>query len=249
MTQKEILEASDSLRQWFKRGGTDPKTGKKFKGWINCKTGGPCGRKSKKSGGSYPACRPTKAQCKSIKGKMYKKKSSKRVNWKKRKSENAEEPKKGTGKKPKGSSRRLYTDENPKDTVSVKFSSVSDIRDTLNKSSFKSKSHARQSQIINLIHQRVRAAKGRVKDPKKKKSLTAAFKYITNKKEASKRKTKRMREEDAEKKNIHKPVKPGILKRRLGNLSCSKVRGAKSKLKNKGTHYAKALQRYLNYHC
>jgi len=29
------------------------------------------------------------------------------------------EPKKGTGKKPKGSSRRLYTDENPKDTVPV----------------------------------------------------------------------------------------------------------------------------------
>ena len=159
------------------------------------------------------------------------------------------DPKKGTGKKPKGSGRRLYTDENPSDTVSVKFSSVSDIRETLNKASFKSKSHARQSQIINLIHQRVRAAKGRVKDPKKKKSLSAAFKYITKKKEASKKKTKRMREEDAEKKNIHKPVKPGILKRRLGSLSCSKVRGAKSKLKNKGTHYAKALQRYLNYHC
>ena len=32
MTQKDLLEASDSLRQWFKRGGTDPKTGKKFKG-------------------------------------------------------------------------------------------------------------------------------------------------------------------------------------------------------------------------
>ena len=102
------------------------------------------------------------------------------------------EPKKGTGKKPKGSSRRLYTDENPKDTVSVKFSSVSDIRDTLSKTSFKSKSHARQSQIINLIHQRVRAAKGRVKDPVKKKRLTAAYKYISNKKEASKRKTQRM---------------------------------------------------------
>ena len=26
------------------------------------------------------------------------------------------DPKKGTGKKPKGSGRRLYTDENPKDT-------------------------------------------------------------------------------------------------------------------------------------
>jgi hypothetical protein len=48
---------------------------------------------------------------------------------------------------------------------------------------------------------------------------------------------------------IDDPVKPGILKQRLGSLSCSKVRSAKSKLKDKGTHYAKALQRYLNYHC
>ena len=103
------------------------------------------------------------------------------------------DPKKGTGKKPKGSGRRLYTDENPKDTVSVKFSTVSDIRDTLSKTSFKSKSHARQSQIINLIHQRVRAAKGRVKDPIKKKRLNAAYKYISGRKEASKRKTQRMK--------------------------------------------------------
>ena len=58
---------------------------------------------------------------------------------------------------------------------------------------------------------------------------------------------KKKKEEDAE--DVHKPVKPGILKKRLGELSCSKVRGAKGKLKDKGTHYAKALQRYLNYHC
>tara|TARA_R110002050_G_scaffold300514_1_gene470269 strand:+ start:200 stop:574 length:375 start_codon:yes stop_codon:yes gene_type:complete len=103
------------------------------------------------------------------------------------------DPKKGTGKKPKGSSRRLYTDENPKDTVKVKFSTTSDIRDTLTKKTFKSKSHARQSQIINLIHQRVRAAKGRVKDPIKKKRLTAAFKYISKRKEASKKKTQRLK--------------------------------------------------------
>ena len=31
------------------------------------------------------------------------------------------DPKKGTGKKPKGSDRRLYTDENPRDTVKIKF--------------------------------------------------------------------------------------------------------------------------------
>ena len=51
------------------------------------------------------------------------------------------------------------------------------------------------------------------------------------------------------KEGIHDPVKPGIVKQRLGSLSCSKVKAAKSKLKDKGTHYAKALQRYLNYHC
>jgi hypothetical protein len=91
------------------------------------------------------------------------------------------EPKKGTGKKPKGSSRRLYTDENPKDTVKVKFSTRQDVVDTLSKKTFKSKSHARQSQVINLIHQRVRAAVGRTKDPQKKKRLKAALKYITSK--------------------------------------------------------------------
>ena len=47
----------------------------------------------------------------------------------------------------------------------------------------------------------------------------------------------------------HDPVKPGILKKRLGKLSCTKVRAERSKLEDKGTHYAKALQRYLNYHC
>ena len=100
------------------------------------------------------------------------------------------DPKKGTGKKPKGSGRRLYTDENPKDTVSVKFSTVQDIKDTLSKSSFKSKSHKRQSQIINLIHQRSRAAYQNAKDPKVKARLKKAFDYATERKEASKRKAK-----------------------------------------------------------
>jgi len=53
----------------------------------------------------------------------------------------------------------------------------------------------------------------------------------------------------AMKEDIDDPVQPGILKDRLGKLSCTKVRTAKAGLKDKGTHYAKALQRYLNYHC
>ena len=43
------------------------------------------------------------------------------------------DPKKGTGKKPKGSGRRLYTDENPKDTVRIKFATPSDARATVSK--------------------------------------------------------------------------------------------------------------------
>lgn len=67
-----------NLNDWFKKNNG--------KGWVNCKTGGPCGRKSKKSGGSYPACRPSMAQCKTKKGKAATKKktSSKRVSWKKK---------------------------------------------------------------------------------------------------------------------------------------------------------------------
>ena len=114
------------------------------------------------------------------------------------KTNEGKDPKKGTGKKPKGSGRRLYTDENPSDTVSVRFSTVEDIKDTLSKASFKSKSHKRQSQIINLIHQRVRAAKKRTKDPVKKKRLAAAFRYISKRKEASKKKTQAMKKNKSE---------------------------------------------------
>jgi len=110
------------------------------------------------------------------------------------------DPKKGTGKKPKGSGRRLYTDEDPSDTVKVKFSTRQDIVNTLNKTSFKNKSHARQSQVINLIHQRVRAALSRTKDPKKKKRLQTAFDYIKKRKEASKAKTQRLKDQKKKKK-------------------------------------------------
>ena len=109
------------------------------------------------------------------------------------------DPKKGTGKKPKGSGRRLYTDEDPKDTVGIKFRTKEDIVDTLNKKSFKAKSHARQSQIINLIHQRVRAAYGKAKDPETKARLKRGLDYIKKRKEASKKKTQRLK---AQKENI-----------------------------------------------
>jgi hypothetical protein len=106
------------------------------------------------------------------------------------------DPKTGTGKKPEGSGRRLYTDENPSDTVSVKFRTKQDIIDTLNKESFKSKSHKRQSQIINLIHQRVRAAYQNAKDPETKERLKRAYDYVEGKKEQSKQKTIRLQKQE-----------------------------------------------------
>ena len=108
------------------------------------------------------------------------------------KAEEGKDPKVGTGKKPKGSGRRLYTDEDPSDTVSVKFRTVQDVKDTLSKKSFKSKSHKRQSQIINLIHQRVRAAYQNAKDPKTKARLKNVLDHAEKRKEASKEKTKRL---------------------------------------------------------
>ena len=53
-----------------------------------------------------------------------------------------------------------------------------------------------------------------------------------------------------EKKSIHDPVRPGILKRQIkGKVTCSKARALKSRQKNKGNATAKGAQRFLNYNC
>ena len=64
------------------------------------------------------------------------------------------DPKVGTGKKPKGSGRRLYTDENPKDTVSIKYATPADARATVAKVKRISKPYARKLQILTVLEQR-----------------------------------------------------------------------------------------------
>ena len=72
---------NEGLRKWFGRN--------KGRGWADCKASKragkfvPCGRKkaSERRGTGYPACRPTVAQCNQT--GMRRKKSSKRVSWKK----------------------------------------------------------------------------------------------------------------------------------------------------------------------
>jgi len=68
------------------------------------------------------------------------------------------DPKKGTGKKPKGSGRRLYTDENPKDTVSIKFATPADARATVAKVKRIKKPYARKIQILTVLEQRAKVA-------------------------------------------------------------------------------------------
>ena len=66
------------------------------------------------------------------------------------------DPKKGTGKKPKGSGRRLYTDENPKDTVSIKFATPTHARKTVAKVKKIKKPYARKIQILTVGEQRAK---------------------------------------------------------------------------------------------
>ena len=66
------------------------------------------------------------------------------------------DPKKGTGKKPKGSGRRLYTDENTKDTVRIKFATPADAKKTVAKVKKISKPFARKIQILTVMEQRAK---------------------------------------------------------------------------------------------
>tara|TARA_R100000234_G_scaffold34788_1_gene20606 strand:+ start:3595 stop:3879 length:285 start_codon:yes stop_codon:yes gene_type:complete len=66
------------------------------------------------------------------------------------------DPKVGTGKKPKGSGRRLYTDENPRDTVGIKFATPADARATVAKVKKVRKPFARKIQILTVGEQRAK---------------------------------------------------------------------------------------------
>ena len=66
------------------------------------------------------------------------------------------DPRVGTGKKPKGSGRRLYTDENPRDTVGIKFATPADARKTVARVKKANKPFARKIQILTVGEQRAK---------------------------------------------------------------------------------------------
>ena len=73
-------------------------------------------------------------------------------------SKKTKDPLKGTGKKPKGSGRRLYTDENPRDTVGIKYATPADAKRTVAKVKKIKKPFARKIQILTVVEQRAKVA-------------------------------------------------------------------------------------------
>ena len=70
------------------------------------------------------------------------------------------DPVKGTGKHPgKKYGRRLYTDENPRDTVKIKFATPTDARETVAKVKKINKPFARKIQILTVGEQRAKVMK------------------------------------------------------------------------------------------
>ena len=102
------------------------------------------------------------------------------------------DPKVGTGKKPKGSGRRLYTDENPKDTIPIRFSSKDDVIKTIKslEKLYKSgkRPHIRISQVAQVLEQRLRFMKDAKDRHKIAKKYTNFLKQRTKKSESDRKK-------------------------------------------------------------
>ncbi len=95
----------------------------------------------------------------------------------------AKDPRVGTGKKPKGSGRRLYTDENPKDTVSIKYATIQDAKDTIAKVKRISKPYARKIQILTVFG----ATCGRSRENYTVQTRQASKNFVKEKHDASKK--------------------------------------------------------------
>jgi DNA-binding transcriptional MerR regulator len=93
------------------------------------------------------------------------------------------DPKIGTGKKPKNSGRRLYTDENPADTIPIKFSTLVNVNNTIKmlESLYRKEKypHIRISQVANVLEQRLRFMKGKTKEHSQAKRYTDFLKKRT----------------------------------------------------------------------
>jgi len=100
-------------------------------------------------------------------------------------------------KRPASKHSDLYTDEDPKGTITgLGFKDASTARDGITKINKAKTTHAHKVQATLVMKQRAKAAIERTKDPEKKKKLQAAYKIWSDKLEQLKRKTKSMKKEN-----------------------------------------------------
>ena len=89
----------------------------------------------------------------------------------------------------------LYTDEDPKDTIhGLGFKDATTARQGVAKVNKSGRDHAHKVQATLVMKQRAKVAKGRTKDPEKKKNITAAYEVWSDHLEKLKKKTKSMKE-------------------------------------------------------
>ena len=90
----------------------------------------------------------------------------------------------------------LYTDEDPKGTITgLGFKDASTAREGVSKINKANTTHAHKVQATLVMKQRAKVAIERTKDPEKKKNLQAAYRIWSDKLEQLKRKTKSMKKE------------------------------------------------------
>ena len=151
------------------------------------------------------------------------------------------DPKKGTGKKTKGRGRRIYTDENPKDTIhGLKFATVKDAEASVKKIESSGRKHAHKVQAAVAMEQRARVAG--------KKGAAAVYrKYINKMKEKTKDK-----QDESLWANIHKKrqrIKKGSgekmrKKGEKGAPTSAQMKRAKEEVEEEAPDTSDAMKRY-----
>ena len=150
----------------------------------------------------------------------------------------------GTGKKPKGSGRRLYTDENPKDTVPIKFATVADARKTIAKVMNINKPYARKIQILTVLEQRAKVM-GKMEQARLAKSAKATLKAKNEKASPVKKATRKVCLPKAKIASMSQAERQKVIRaKRTAASQGKKVRSSKSFIRD-GSTRSKGLRDWV----
>jgi len=150
----------------------------------------------------------------------------------------------GTGKKPKGSGRRLYTDEDPTDTVPIKFATVADARKTIAKVMKINKPYARKVQILTVLEQRAKVM-GKMEQARLAKAAKATLKAKNEKSSPVKKATRKVCLPKAKIASMSQAERQKVIRaKRTAASQGKKVRSSKSFIRD-GSTRSKGLRDWV----